>query len=450
MKARPPNPPRITDPGSKKVLLVVENLPVPYDRRVWQEALALKSAGFQVSVISPATKMHPKLGECLEGIYVYRYPMMIEGKGHVGLVLEYLWSFVCIFFWTIFVAVRRGFKIIMIANPPDIFFPIIWMWRLFGKKTVFDHHDLTPELFATKFHLDRSIVLSFFYFAERQMLRAVHKIISTNESYKAVAMRRGKRQSDDVVVVRNSPDPARFSMRPSDPQLRKSAKYLVAFLGEVGEQDGVEILIHAIKQIKETLGPNVVHFVLMGGGPHFDSIVLYARDQGVLEDITFTGRADNDTICRVLSSADLAVDPCPNSPHANVSTATKIMEYMYFGLPIVAFDLLETRRSGSDAVCYARIDDEAHFATLIIDLLRDESRRRRLGEAAKVRLETVLSWRVSSQSLIGLMNGLLGFPPVQPTQGTARLHERDRQASANAVSDTRNDSVSANPRSLPS
>jgi hypothetical protein len=191
MKARPPNPLRITDPGSKKVLLVVENLPVPYDRRVWQEALALKSAGFQVSVISPATKMHPKLGECLEGIYVYRYPMMIEGKGHVGLVLEYLWSFVCIFFWTIFVAVRRGFKIIMIANPPDIFFPIIWMWRLFGKKTVFDHHDLTPELFATKFHLDRSIVLSFFYFAERQMLRAVHKIISTNESYKAVAMRRG-------------------------------------------------------------------------------------------------------------------------------------------------------------------------------------------------------------------------------------------------------------------
>jgi glycosyltransferase involved in cell wall biosynthesis len=402
--------------------LVVENLPVPYDRRVWQEALALKTAGFQVSVVSPATKLHPKLSESLEGVQIYRYPMLIEGKGHLGLIAEYIWSFICIFLWTIFVAVRRGFKVIMIANPPDIFFPIIMMWRLLGKKTVFDHHDLTPELFSTKFHLDRSIILSFFYYAERRMLRTAHKVISTNESYREIAMRRGSRTGKDVVVVRNAPNPTRFSIRPPEPDMRKSAKYLVAFLGEIGEQDGVDVFIRSIRDIKAALGPNVVHYVLMGGGPYFDTIVAYAKDQGVADDITFTGRADNDTICRVLSNTDLAVDPCPHSPHANLSTATKIMEYMFFSLPIVAFDLLETRRSADDAVCYARINNEAHFTQLIVDLLKDERRREELGKAAKLRLESALSWRVSSRNLVALMDGLIGVAP-QPAHDPITLDE---------------------------
>jgi glycosyltransferase involved in cell wall biosynthesis len=409
-----------SDTAPRSVLFVVENLPVPYDRRVWQEALALTAAGFQVSVISPATQLYPKLSEFLEGVHVYRYPMMIEGKSHVGLIVEYVWSFICIFLWTIFVAVRRGFKAIVIANPPEIFFPIIWMWRLLGKKTVFDHHDVTPELFATKFHVDKSIILSFFYFAERRMLRAVHKVISTNESYKAIAMKRGLRASDDVIVVRNAPDPARFSILRPEPKVRKSAKYLVAFLGEMGQQDGVDILIRAIKTIRSALGPGAVHYVLMGAGPHFDKIVAYAEDQGVADDITFTGRADNDTICRVLSTADVAVDPCPSSPHANVSTATKIMEYMFFRLPIVAFDLLETRRSGNDAVCYAQVDDEAHFAQRIIDLLQDEEQRRALGQAARLRLDTALSWQASMQNLVALMDGLIGSSPLQAHDPLAR------------------------------
>jgi glycosyltransferase involved in cell wall biosynthesis len=400
----------------RRVLLVVENLPVPYDRRVWQEALALKAAGFEVSVISPASTRYPKLSEFLEGIQVYRYPMLIEGKGYLGLIVEYLWSFICIFTLSAYVDTRIGFDAIMIANPPDIFFPIIWIYRLLGRKTVFDHHDLVPELFATKFHVKRSIVLSFFYFAERMMFRSVHKVISTNESYKAVAMRRGRRSSEDVVVVRNAPDPARFSIRTPEPQLRKSAKFLVAFLGEIGQQDGVDVLIRAIKTIKDALGPNAIHCVLMGAGPHFDHIVAYARAEGVAADITFTGRADNELISRVLSTADIAVDPCPGSAHSDLSTATKIMEYMFFSLPIVAFDLLETHRSGADAVCYARVDDEAHFAQRIIELLPDEDQRRALGAAARVRLDTALSWRESSRHLIELMESLLGPSP-------APLHE---------------------------
>jgi glycosyltransferase involved in cell wall biosynthesis len=396
----------------KSVLLVVENLPVPYDRRVWQEALALKAANYEVSVVSPATAQYPRLAEQLEGIHVYRYPMLIEGNNYIGLIAEYLWSFICIFFLTLFVSVRRGFRAIVMANPPDIFFPIMWMWRLLGKSTVFDHHDLTPELFTTKFHLDRSIILSFFYFAERRMLRAVHKVISTNESYKAIAMRRGGRTAEDVVVVRNSPDPLRFTVRIPDPSLRKSAKYLVAFLGEIGQQDGVDVLIRAIGAINAQLGAGAVHYVLMGAGPHYDNIVAQARERGVAEQITFTGRADNDMICRVLSSADLAVDPCPYSTHSNVSTATKIMEYMFFSLPIVAFDLLETRRSAERSICYARVGDEAHFSQLIVELLRDETQRRALGRAARTRLDTALSWRVSSRCFVTLMDGLVGGYPV--------------------------------------
>lgn len=394
----------------RAILLVVENLPVPYDRRVWQQALALKAAGFEVNVISPATQLYPKRSEVLEGIHIFRYPMLIEGKGHLGLIAEYLWSFGCIFLWTVYVAFRRGFKAIMIANPPDIFFPIMWMWRLLGKKTVFDHHDLTPELFATKFRVERSVFLSLFYFAERRMLRAVHKVVATNDSYKEVAMRRGARASSDVVVVRNAPDPARFSLRAPEAAWRKSAPHMVAFLGEIGEQDGLDVLIRAIAAIKAELGANAVHYVVMGAGPYYERLVAYAASLGVAGEITFTGRANNDTICRVLSTADVAVDPCPFSPHANVSTATKIMEYMFFSLPIVAFDLLETRRSGADSLCYARLGDEAHFSRLIIELLRDEPRRRAFGSAARQRLDTALCWRESTRSLISLMDELVGSP----------------------------------------
>ena len=403
--------------ATRSILMIVENLPVPYDRRVWQEAQALRDANFQVTVISPATPLAPKSHEFLDGIQIYRYPMLIEGKGKAGLVFEYLWSFWCIFFLSIFASVRRGFSVVMIANPPDIFFPIMWMWRLLGKKTVFDHHDLTPELFVTKFGDGKSTVLSFFYFAEQKMLRTVHKVISTNESYKAIAMERGNRSSEDVVVVRNAPDFRRFTVHAPDPAIRKSAKYVVTFLGEIGNQDGVDVLIRAIKPIAAAMAPESVHFVLMGAGPYFDNIVSYAKELGVSDSITFTGRANNDTISRVLSSADLAVDPCPPSPHANLSTATKIMEYMYFSLPIVAFDLHETRQSGADSICYADNDprhSEHDFAHQVVSLLKDKARRAQLGSAGKRRLNSVLSWPHSVQALMKLMDELTGTTTAAP------------------------------------
>ena len=392
----------------KSTLLVVENLPVPYDRRVWQEALTLKAAGFDVSVLGPATKSHPKLRETLEGINIYRYPMLVEGRTRFGLVQEYVWSFICIFLCSLYISTRRQFSIVHFANPPDIFFPVLRFWRFFGKKIVFDHHDLTPELFMTKFRTTRSPVLRLFYFAERRTLRVAHKVISTNESYRDVAIRRGGRSADDVVVVRNAPDPARFNILPPKNEWKRSCRHLVAFLGEIGEQDGVDILVRAMKAIRNRLGRGMAHCVIMGGGPFHDAIVHYAEAEGVSDLITFTGRADNQTISEVLSTADIGVDPCPYSVHSDISTATKIMEYMFFSLPIVAFDLTETRRSGGDDVAlYARRNDELDFAEKIMHLIDQGEERYRRGKLGRERLNTVLAWSSSAKSLVTLMNSLV-------------------------------------------
>lgn len=401
--------------AQKSILLVVENLPVPYDRRVWQEALALKKAGWRVHVVSPATARHPKLFESIDGIRICRYPMLVEGKGHLGLILEYVWSFFCIFLLTLFVAAFRGFDVIVCANPPDIFFPVLAMWRMAGKATVFDHHDLTPELFITKFNAPSAIILKFFYFCERQTLRVVHKVMTTNESYRKIDMERGRRRSEDVVVVRNSPDPTRFSIRGPEQELKKSAKILIAFLGEIGNQDGVDVLIRAVKEINRRLGDGAAHCVLMGGGPDYARIVSYARSTGVSDSITFTGRADNDMICRVLSTADIAVDPCPFSPHADISTATKIMEYMFFSLPIVAFGLTETKRSGGDSVRYANVGEEADFAEKIIELIGSNEMREDFGRRGRQRLDEVLSWQRSAESLVTLMDSFVEPSRALPT-----------------------------------
>ena len=392
--------------GRRSVLLVVENLPVPYDRRVWQEALALNRAGFRVSVLSPATKRHPKLFETIDEVAIFRYPMLIEGESHLGLIGEYLWSFICIFFGTIYIAIRRGFHIVHFANPPEIYFPICFLWRMLGVKVVFDHHDLSPELFVTKYGARHLPILSFLYFAERMTFRAAHKVISTNESYKAIAVGRGGRDQADVVVVRNSPDPERFSILPPEPALKRNARWLVTFLGEIGEQDGVDILIRALKEIRARLGEGAVHCAVLGAGPFFERLVRYAQSERVDDMITFTGRADNATICRYLSTTDVAVDPCPYSPHADASTATKIMEYMFFRLPIVAFDLTETRRSAADTAIYAHRTDERDFCEKIIGLLNDPAQRQALGLAGRARLERDLAWSNSAATLVGFMESL--------------------------------------------
>jgi glycosyltransferase involved in cell wall biosynthesis len=392
-----------SDPA--RVLIMVENLPVPYDRRVWQEATTLARHGHTVSVISPATGAYNALFERLEDVNIYRYPMLIEGRTYIQLMLEYAVSFVSFLWLSLKVAVAGpGFDVVIICNPPDIYWPINALWRLLGKKIIFDHHDLTPEVFIAKFSHDRHPILPVLRFNEYMTFKVAHKVISTNESYREVALARGGKAAEDIVVVRNAPAAGRFRRMPPDPAWKSGAKSLIVYLGEIGEQDGVDVLIRTVRRLRDGLGVNAVHCLILGGGPALEKIKRYAKEQRVASAVTFMGRVDNNVISSVLSSADVAVDPNPYSVHADKSTATKIMEYMFFSLPIVAFDLTETRRSAADSALYAAKGNEEEFAELIIQLLQDRRRRQELGNAGAVRLERELSWSRSAERLVALID----------------------------------------------
>lgn len=409
------------------ILIYVENQPVPYDRRVWQHATTLQRAGHQVSVVSPAARQWTKPYEELEGVAIHRYRQGVEGEGVAGLLLEYLVSFVSLFWLSLVVAVRgRGFKVLVLCNPPEIYWPIAAFWRALGRTVVFDHHDLSPEMYTAKFNKQSGGFLTLLRFMERMTFRVAHKVISTNESYAEIARGRGRKTAEDVVVVRNAPDPSRFSILPPDRSLAKGARHMVAFLGEIGEQDGVDVLVRSLRRVRERLGENAVHCVLMGGGPAFERIKRYADQEGVADLITFTGRVNNDTISAVLSSADLAVDPNPYTPYADKSTATKIMEYMHFGLPILAFDLTETRRSAGEGAHYVPHGDERAFADAIVDLLEDEGRRSALGRYGQERLERDIAWRHSRDRLLTLFASFGGRAPKVEVQTKVENASRER------------------------
>lgn len=386
-----------------RVLIVVENLPVPYDRRVWREATTLHGAGYAVAVISPSGLRAPPGVFTLEGIDVYRYPMLIEGNSKIRLLIEYGWAALCIAGLVFWRGIRRGFDVIQVCNPPDIFWPILRICGACRRVTVFDHHDLAPELYQGKYGQRRDLFHRLLLTMERLTFRAADFVIATNGSYRAVAKERGGIADDRLAIVRNGPDPNRLFPVPPDPRWRHGCSILVAFLGEIGEQDGVDRLLEAIDWIVRRRGRRDLHFIIMGGGPHHAAIMANAAGRGVAEWITFTGRVDAEVINSVLSTADIAVDPSPNSAHADKSTTAKIMEYMLFGLPIVASRLTETRESAADAALYADPDDATGFAELILQLADDPARRRTLGDYGRERVMRGLLWQHSAAAYLELM-----------------------------------------------
>ncbi len=379
-----------------RVLIVVENLPVPYDRRVWLEATSLARAGMCVSVISPSGHNGRAGYQFLEDVHVHRYPMLVEGSGKWGLVVEYAWAFVCIFLLSVRVGLfGRGFDVLQVCNPPEIFWPTTFLWKAFGKRVVFDHHDLTPELFLAKFGGGRGIVYRLFLLMEKLTFLSADFVISTNESYRAIARTRGGKPDDRVFVVRNGPDPRRLRRVDPDPAWRRGRKHVVAFLGEIGEQDGVDRLLRTARHIIRDLGRDDIQFVILGGGPHYDATVRYAGELDIRDHVTFTGRVDSDVINTVLSTADVGTDPCPRTDLSDKSTHTKIMEYLFFGVPVVASDLTETRVSAADCAVYAEPEDEVRFAETIVELIDDPGRARDIGERGYARVRRHLLWEHS-------------------------------------------------------
>ena len=322
----------------RRVLIVVQNLPVPFDRRVWLEATTLARAGYRVSVVCPKAKGFTRSFEVLEDVHIYRYGLPVDAQGAIGFVAEFLWCFVRTAMKSVRVAVTgRGFDVLHVCNPPETYWPLGRFWKRLGRRFLFDHHDLSPEMFQVKFGSPGGPALAALRYLERKTFQAADLVVTTNESHKRIAVERGAKAPGDVYVVRSGPDLQRLTVYPPDPAWRNGRRHLIAYLGEICKQDGVDHLIRAVKLLRDEHGRDDIHCVLVGGGPHQPSIKAYAEEIGVADRCTNTGRVSDDDLCRILSSADLGVDPDPRNDWSDKSTMNKIMEYLYFGLPVVGY-----------------------------------------------------------------------------------------------------------------
>lgn len=376
-----------------RVLFIVENLPLPFDRRVWREATALRDAGSSVSAICPVRSGYEARHQVLDGIRIHRHPLPPEESTVPGYFREY--STALKWEWRLAHRVWKedGFDAIHICNPPDLLFLVAgWFKRRHGVRVVFDHHDLSPELYEAKYGR-RDLFYHGLRWAERMTFATADVVISTNESYRRVALERGGKDPEDVFVVRSGPDLSRF--RPVDPvrDYRNGRDHLVGYVGVMGEQEGIDHLLRAARHIVDELGRRDIHFMLIGSGPQAGRLRSLSRELQIGKFVEFTGRVSDEELLRRLSSCDLCVNPDPKTPFNDRSTMNKILEYMALEKPVVQFDLLEGRRSAGAASVYARPNDEADFARKIVELLDDPERRERMGREGRRRMEEAFGWR---------------------------------------------------------
>jgi len=392
----------------RRILIIVQNLPVPFDRRVWLECQALAGAGYDVCVVCPRG-VRDRSYEVIDGVQIYRYRSCAPGRGAVGFIVEYAYSFLATA-WLVFRTRLGGpFEALQACNPPDIFWPIALALRTIDRtKFVFDHHDLCPELYVSRFPGGSRLPYLALRWLERRTYQTADKVIATNDSYRRMAIDRGGRQPRDVAVVRTGPDPDRLRRGPADPRLRRGRPFLVAYLGVMGPQDGVDIVVRAAEIVVRKLGREDIAFTLIGTGDCFDELVGLRDELGLGGHVAFTGRAPDEMVADILSTAHLGLSPDPSNPLNDLSTMNKVMEYMAFGLPIVAFDLLETRVSAGSAAVYVTPNDVREYAEAIVQLIDDPSRRKRLGELGRDLVERELAWAHQVPAYIGVYRALLG------------------------------------------
>jgi len=389
-----------------RLLIIVQNLPVPFDRRVWLECQALTSAGYRVTVVCPKGNGDPSR-EVVDRVQLYKYRPYAPGGSKVSFIGEYLYSFLATAWLTLRARLSGRFAVIQACNPPDIFWPIALFFRAVdGTKFVFDHHDLCPELYESRFPEGPRLPYRGLRALERRTHRAADHVISTNDSYREIAIKRNGKASDAVTVVRTGPDPERLKRGPSDPDQRRGRKYLAAYIGVMGPQDGVDIAVRAADVVVHELGRDDVAFTLIGSGDSFDELVALRDELGLAGHVEFTGRAPDDLVARILSTADVGLSPDPKNPLNDLSTMNKSMEYMAFELPVVAFDLHETRVSVADAGVYVRPNDVREYAQAIVELMDDEVKRAELGKLGRERVEQELAWKHQQDAYLDVYRSL--------------------------------------------
>jgi glycosyltransferase involved in cell wall biosynthesis len=391
----------------KKVLIIVENLPVPFDTRVWKEAQSLRAAGYRVTVLCPKGKGYTKGHEVIDGIHVYRHPMAKEGNSPFGYIWEYGCALAWEFLFACWIYLRHGFHVIQGCNPPDDIFLVALPFKLLGVKYIFDHHDANPELYLSKYE-KLGLLYKIQVWLEKQTYRFSDVVMATNSSYRELAVARGGLDPEDVFVVRNGPDLKTFRPVQPDPTLKYGKPYLVGYVGTMSIQEGLDILLHVAQHIKE-LGRRDVHFTCIGGGPGLAGLRKMTHEMGLEDMVNFTGRISDQHLLEILSTADVCVNPDKPCEMNNISTMIKIMEYMALGKPIVQFDLKEGRFSAQDASLYAENKNQVpDFADKILSLLADPERRRRMGEFGSRRVAEALAWEYSVENLLAAYDRVFG------------------------------------------
>jgi glycosyltransferase involved in cell wall biosynthesis len=396
---------------STRVLIIVQNLPVPFDRRVWLECTTLRDAGYDVTVVCPQGQGTGRR-QVVDGVAIHGYRPYAPGGGALGYVLEYAWSFLATC-WLIAGARRRGrFAVIQACNPPDIFWPIARWYRLRDRtRFVYDHHDLCPELYESRFPCGPRLPLRGLQTLERATFHTADRVVSTNESYARIARERGGVPADRVSVVRTGPDTDRLRAGVARPELRHGHARLAAYVGVMGPQDGVDVVLAVADRIVHVLGREDVLFVLMGAGDCWSDLVAERDRLGLRGHVELPGRVSDEVLAAVLSTADVGLSPDPLNPLNDLSTMNKTMEYLAFGLPVIAFDLVETRVSAGEAARYAdpRSEDPiAAYAEALLELLDDPVRRATMGRGGRERAEQVLAWRHQAPAYLAVYDDLTG------------------------------------------
>jgi glycosyltransferase involved in cell wall biosynthesis len=384
---------------AKHILIIVENLPVPFDRRVWQEATTLKENGYEVSIICPKFKGYTEKFEHLEGIDIYRHPLPIEASGGI----QYLWEYSTAIFWWIFYAIKiyskKPFHVIHGCNPPDLIFIVGLLFKPLGVKFVFDHHDVNPELYIAKFG-KKDILYKCMVLFEKLTFKVANYSIATNESYKEIAIRRGGMPPENVQVVRSGPKVEKLKIQAAKPEYKKGRKYLIGYLGTVGEQEGIDLLLQSAKYIVDKRQD--IQFAIVGGSTIMDTLIKWRNELGLKDYVDFYGRVPDQLMLDILNTADVGVNPDKPTEMNNISTMNKIMEYMALKKPIVQYDLKEGKYSAQDASFYVKLNDVNEFGDRICYLLDNPDKAKEMGEFGYNRVVNELSWEHEKKNLLNI------------------------------------------------
>ncbi len=399
-----------------KILMLLENA-FPADPRVRNESDTLRKAGYKVSIIALRKFQSEKAKEDINGIIVYRLPhinifkksnssktwfqiQLYRLKSAIGYIFEYFYFTIACFLLSLYIFVREGFDVIHAHNPPNSLFIVGTSYRLLGKKFVFDHHDLEPELYLSRYGIKDGFIFRLLEQQEKLCLKFANIVIATNESYKEIEIKRANIKPEKVFVVRNGADLSQMRLVPPDAKLKKMGKSILVYIGVMGPQDGIDYLLRALNHLVYRLKRTDFYCMIIGPGDSTEELKTLTHELTLEDYVRFTGFIPKEDLLRYLSTADICVDPNPSNPLNNVSTWIKVIEYMALGKPVISFDLKETRFTAQKAAIYVTPNNEEEFAKAIVRLMDNPAERAEMGAFGQKRIEEELAWQHVSKNLI--------------------------------------------------